>query len=230
MQNLTHSETVAEIAPALVAAQAQIGGGVRKDSSNPHFKSSYASLEAVTAAVVPELTKQGISLLGSQKRDENGAVVVSTTLLHKSGEWLSASVEMPPGRGDAQAVGSALTYGRRYGLMALMGLAPEDDDGNAASSGGNPRAQQPAANGNGKSQNASGNGSSSGSGSGSGSGSNSGSDKDRIIERINKAPDMDTLARADEWARNNVSDEQDLNEVLKAIEVRSSQLGKEDAA
>ena len=121
-----------DLAAALVRAQASMGAAV-KDSKNPHFRSSYASLAAVIHAVVPALNAQGIAVLQMPHIDEE-VVQLTTTLLHTSGQMLSSTVATPMGKKqDAQAVGSAITYLRRYALQSIMGLPVEDDDGNAAS-------------------------------------------------------------------------------------------------
>lgn len=121
-----------DLAAALVRAQTHMGAAV-KDSKNPHFRSSYASLTAVIHAVVPVLNAQGIAVLQMPHIDEE-VVQLTTTLLHTSGQMISSTVGTPMGKKkDAQAVGSAITYLRRYSLQSIMGLPVEDDDGNAAS-------------------------------------------------------------------------------------------------
>jgi len=121
-----------DLAAALVRAQTNMGAAV-KDSKNPHFRSSYASLAAVIHAVVPVLNEQGIAVLQMPHHDEQ-VVQLTTVLLHTSGQMVSSTVGTPLGkRQDAQAVGSAITYLRRYSLQSIMGLPVEDDDGNAAS-------------------------------------------------------------------------------------------------
>ncbi|QDK01347.1 ssDNA binding protein [Microbacterium phage WaterT] len=101
------------------------------DSTNPAFKSKYASLGAVTKAVIPKLTEHGFAFsVGSFV--ENGLLVVDAHLIHESGE--SRSLQFPITETLPQKVGSAITYARRYALAALTGVvADEDDDGNAAS-------------------------------------------------------------------------------------------------
>ena len=119
------------IATALVKAQREFGPAL-KTSTNPHFRSKYASLDACIEAVLDALNNNGIYLM--QLTDEHdGGVKVSTIFLHESGEQLSGgSLFMPATKHDAQGYGSALTYARRYSLMAACGIAPEDDDGNSA--------------------------------------------------------------------------------------------------
>jgi hypothetical protein len=116
---------------ALVSAQAEMDGA-RKDSKNPHFKSTYASLESVVDAIKPALEKHGLAFI-QKFHEATGGVAVETIILHKSGEQLSNGILMlPASKQDAQGYGSAITYARRYSLQSAFGIAPEDDDGNAA--------------------------------------------------------------------------------------------------
>jgi hypothetical protein len=120
-----------EIASALVKAQREFGPAL-KSSTNPHFRSKYADLSACIEAVITALNNQGIYLMQLTEEHEGG-VKVSTTFIHESGEQLSAgSLFMPAIKHDAQGYGSALSYARRYSLMAACSLATEDDDGNQA--------------------------------------------------------------------------------------------------
>jgi len=118
------------IAAALAAAQSEMGKAL-KDSTNPHFRSKYADLGNVMDACLPALNKNGIAVFQPVGRDDLG-VYVDTVLLHTSGEKLECRVPLIIGKNDMQGFGSAQTYARRYGLMAMAGIAPEDDDGNAA--------------------------------------------------------------------------------------------------
>lgn len=130
------------IAAALAAAQQEMGKAL-KDSTNPHFRSKYADLGNVMDACMPALNKHGISVFQPVGRDEHGTYV-DTVLLHTSGERLECRVPLILGKNDMQGFGSAQTYARRYGLMTMAGIAPEDDDGNAAaaSAKANPPRQQ----------------------------------------------------------------------------------------
>jgi hypothetical protein len=120
-----------EIASALVKAQREFGPAL-KSSTNPHFRSKYADLSACIEAVITALNNHGIYLMQLTEEHEGG-VKVSTTFIHESGEQLSAgSLFMPATKQDAQGFGSALSYARRYSLMAACSLATEDDDGNQA--------------------------------------------------------------------------------------------------
>jgi len=119
-----------EIATALVKAQRAFGPAL-KTSTNPHFKSRYADLSACVEAVIDGLNEAGIAMMQVTHDCDNG-VIVETMFIHESGETLSAGrLHVPAIKQDAQAYGSALTYARRYSLMAACGIAPEDDDGNA---------------------------------------------------------------------------------------------------
>lgn len=121
-----------EIAAAFLAAQKQFSPAL-KTNINPHFKSKYADLASCVDAVMDALNENGISLIQTTHPHDNG-VVVETLFIHESGEQLSGGkLYFPSVKGDAQGYMSALTYCRRGSLMAACGIAPEDDDGNAAS-------------------------------------------------------------------------------------------------
>lgn len=120
------------IASALVKAQKAFGPAL-KTNTNPHFRSKYADLSACVEAVIDALNANGIALIQQTHECESG-VIVETVFVHESGETLSSGkLHVPATKNDAQGYGSALTYARRYSLMAACGIAPEDDDGNAAS-------------------------------------------------------------------------------------------------
>jgi len=119
-----------EIASALVKAQKAFGPAL-KTSTNPHFKSRYADLSACVEAVIDGLNDNGIFLNQTSHECDDG-VTVETVFIHESGETFSAGkLHVPAAKSDPQGYGSALTYARRYSLMAACGIAPEDDDGNA---------------------------------------------------------------------------------------------------
>jgi len=120
------------IATALVKAQKAFGPAL-KTATNPHFRSRYADLSACVEAVVDALNDNGIYLLQKNYDCDNG-VMVETVFVHESGEMLECGiVHFPAVKHDPQGYASALTYARRYSLMAACGIAPEDDDGNAGS-------------------------------------------------------------------------------------------------
>jgi len=119
------------IATALAKAQANMGKAL-KQANNPHFRIKYADLGNVMDACLPALNEAGIALIQPTGEDEHGRYV-ETILIHgESGESLTCRVPLIVSKNDMQGYGSAVTYARRYGLMAMAGIAPEDDDGNAA--------------------------------------------------------------------------------------------------
>jgi len=121
-----------QIATALVKAQKAFGPAL-KTATNPHFKSRYADLAACVEAVMDGLNNNGIALIQQCSESDTG-VIVETVFIHESGEMLNCGkLHVPAVKHDPQGYGSALTYARRYSLMAACGIAPEDDDGNAAS-------------------------------------------------------------------------------------------------
>jgi len=120
------------IATALVKAQRAFGPAL-KSSINPHFRSKYADLSACVEAVIEGLNGAGIALIQRTSINDTG-VTVETVFVHESGEMMECGkLHVPAAKQDPQGYGSALTYARRYSLMAACGIAPEDDDGNAAS-------------------------------------------------------------------------------------------------
>ena len=124
--------TFSQIAAALVKAQKEFGPAL-KSSTNPHFRSRYADLAACVEAVIDALNANGIALTQRLTPSDNG-VIVETVFVHESGEVMNCGqLHVPASKHDPQGYGSALTYARRYSLMAACCIAPEDDDGNAGS-------------------------------------------------------------------------------------------------
>jgi len=122
-----------DVAKALIEAQ-KVLDNVAKDSDNPHFKSKYVSLAAVRDVVYPAFNEAGFSIMQYAVTLENGGLQVVTKLTHESGEEIVfEGPAVTLAKSDAQGVGSAITYLRRYNLLAIAGIAPEDDDGNSAS-------------------------------------------------------------------------------------------------
>lgn len=120
------------IAAAFVKAKRAFGPAL-KDKTNPHFRSKYADLGACIDAVEDALLANGIAFIQETSEDATG-VTVETVFLHETGETLRCGkLHVPASKQDPQGYGSALTYARRYSLTAACGIAPEDDDGNAAS-------------------------------------------------------------------------------------------------
>jgi hypothetical protein len=124
------SESIKELSSALAKAQAEMANP-KKNSSNPFFKSKYADLSEVINVSKPVLASHGLSIL-QLPGYQDGLVSVETVITHESGEYISSIMSLPPVKGDPQAVGSAVTYARRYALAAICGIAQEDDDGNEA--------------------------------------------------------------------------------------------------
>ena len=126
------SEHINELAEALAKAQGAIGHAA-KDSTNPHFKSKYADLSSIRDACSKALADNGIGVLQGPSTGDDGTVCVTTRLVHKSGQWVETTMCCRPVQPTAQAMGSVVTYLRRYSLAAMAGVAPDDDDGTAAS-------------------------------------------------------------------------------------------------
>lgn len=120
-----------KIAPAFVAAKKAFGPAL-KDKANPAFRSKYADLGACIDAVEDALLANGIAAYHESSLDDAG-ITIECVLLHESGETIrGGKLHVPAVKNDPQGFGSAMTYARRYSLMAVCGIAPEDDDGNAA--------------------------------------------------------------------------------------------------
>lgn len=126
-----HSDQLDQIATALSAAQSEIEG-VKKTEENPFFKSKYADLASVWDAIRGPFGRNGLSVF-QLPMSIDGMAVVWTKLLHKSGQFIEGATALKPTKGDPQGMGSAFTYARRYSLMGVAGVAPDDDDGNEAS-------------------------------------------------------------------------------------------------
>ena len=127
----TMSHSVSELAKSLSKAQSEMTM-VEAKSTNPFFNSKYASLASVLETALPALNKHGIATIqGSRYCTNTNGFYVTTTLMHSSGEWIKSEIRMPIGKKDAHGVGSAITYGRRYLLCAMAGIAQADDDGNS---------------------------------------------------------------------------------------------------
>ena len=122
------SETIGKLAEALAKAQGEIKPAAF-DAVNPHFKSRYATLGAITEACKEALSKHGLAVVQGTNASD-GRVTVETMLIHSSGEWIKSSLSMRAERDNAQGCGAVITYGRRYSLAAMVGIvADEDTDG-----------------------------------------------------------------------------------------------------
>lgn len=124
--------TTSEIAKAFIKAQKEFAPAL-KTATNPHFRSKYVNLEGCIEAVIDALHNNGIGLI-QKTHDCDDGVKVETVFMHESGETLSGGIlHIPASKIDPHGVMASLTYCRRGSLMAACGIAPEDDDGNAAS-------------------------------------------------------------------------------------------------
>ena len=141
--NIKHSETISELAKALVKFNARVGK-ISKDAKNPFFKNNYATLDNIIDEVRPILSEFGLNILQLPSSDGEH-IKISTLLMHESGEWLeSDGLTMKPVKNDPQGMGSAITYARRYALQSFLSLnTGEDDDGNNASQARKPQQQKP---------------------------------------------------------------------------------------
>lgn len=127
------------LAQALVAAQAEMPA-VPRDGTNPHFKNRYVTLDALLAKVRPVLNKHGLAVAQFPSADSEGRPTLVTLLVHESGDRLEYTAPLLLPKADPQGQGSAITYMRRYALAACLGISDQDDDdGNASSSGREPR-------------------------------------------------------------------------------------------
>lgn len=126
------SETMKELYTALAKAQGQIEGA-SKERENSHFKSKYADLASVWDAIRAPLSANGLCVVQLPEPSADGKMVLRTILAHSSGAQIETVYPLNPVAQTPQGYGSAITYARRYTLMAITGVAPEDDDGNAAS-------------------------------------------------------------------------------------------------
>jgi hypothetical protein len=132
MTEIKFSEQRNELFTALAKARKAFKPVIKR-SSNPFFKSKYADLAEILDATVDSLSDNGLSVLQLPSMDESGHVVITTVIGHSSGQWMEGSLPMPVSKADAQGTGSAITYGRRYALGALLNVASElDDDAEAA--------------------------------------------------------------------------------------------------
>lgn len=139
MNQPLQSEQVAKVVTALAKAQAKIHHA-KLDSKNPAFKSLYASLESVIDATKMILLDEGIVVIQQPMTDEHG-VLLATTLMHTSGEWIRSYLPVINEKNSCQSQGSGLTYSRRYALAAMTNIGQDDDDGQRASASHAPQVQ-----------------------------------------------------------------------------------------
>lgn len=131
---IEQSESIAALSKALTQVQGSVEGAV-KGKVNPAFKSKYADLTSVWEACREPLVMNGLSVVQFPGEMVDNRMTLTTQLSHESGEWMRCTLSIPLTKADAQGYGSAVTYARRYALAAVVGVCPEDDDGNAASRG-----------------------------------------------------------------------------------------------
>lgn len=129
---MTTSPETDKINAALVKAHAAMAP-VIADASNEFLKTKYATLGAVLKVVMPPLHAHGMTIIQGGDPSNDGGLLVTTRLIHESGQWLEMSCPAPLTKKDGHGLGSAITYARRYNLLAFAGVAQEDDDGNSAS-------------------------------------------------------------------------------------------------
>ncbi len=123
---MRHSESIDKISPALLAAQKETLP-VKKTATNPFYGSDYAPLDEILTVLMPIYNKHGLVIM----QDISPEGSISTFILHESGQWIQQDgLCMPLDKQTPQGAGIAVTYGRRYSLKAMVGLADEDDDGN----------------------------------------------------------------------------------------------------
>lgn len=129
----THSEHVDEIAPAWVAALNDLEDVQRAHTADTgSYRYKYADLQTATKQAREVLGRHGLGVHQEAHGADLGAIRVTTTVWHTSGQWIAADPLVMPAKGGPQDVGSAISYGRRYALMAFLGLATDDDDGAGA--------------------------------------------------------------------------------------------------
>lgn len=129
---MNQSEQINELAGALAKAQGEYTPAL-KDSANPYFKSKYANLCSIVKACQEPLSKNGLSISQATNKDESSTWVLTTTLMHSSGQWLKSQTPIITIKNDIQSFGSASTYARRYAWASIAGVTTdEDDDGEVA--------------------------------------------------------------------------------------------------
>jgi hypothetical protein len=137
---MRQSDQIAELAAALSKAQSEMTG-IKRNSVNSFFQSSYSDLETVLSSVRAALSKQGIAISQVLDFDPNFGTILETVLLHTSGQFLSSRVPLNAKANDAQTVGASITYYRRFSAMAICGIAAESEDDDGESLAG--RGQKP---------------------------------------------------------------------------------------
>ena len=124
------SDQINELHAALSKAQGAMSGA-HKGTDNPFFKSRYSDLASVMEAIRKPFADNGLSFIQAPSFGD-GRVSITTRIMHSSGQWYQSTLDVPVAKNDAQAVGSAISYGKRYGLQSMAGVPSVDDDGEAA--------------------------------------------------------------------------------------------------
>ena len=138
---MNKSDSIKELAAALAKAQGQMQSA-KKDVNNPFYKSKYADLASIVEAIKGPLSDNGLAYSQLTDVDDSG-VCVETILMHTSGEWICGKLKMPVAKAnDPQALGSSMTYCRRFALQAIVGLSAEDDDANKGADKTKPTIEQ----------------------------------------------------------------------------------------
>lgn len=135
---INKSESIKNLAIALAKFQGGMAT-VKAKAENTYFSSKYADIADLIEAYRKPLSEQGLSLT----QFPSGKNQIVNLLMHESGEFLEDIFEITPTKNDPQSLGSAITYGRRYSMGAILGIATEeDDDGNKASGNVNKEEEQ----------------------------------------------------------------------------------------
>ena len=145
---VNQSDTIGALAAALAKAQGSLNAAL-KDSKNPHLKNKYADLASIWNAAREPLAANELAVIQTTERDEGGQYLV-TTLAHSSGEWIRGHLSIGTDGANKgvnlnQALGSSISYMRRYALAAIVGVIQDDDDGNASSGNGHNQARRDSA-------------------------------------------------------------------------------------
>ncbi len=142
---MSQSELINELATALSKAQGEMQAAI-KDKLNPFYKSAYADLGSVWDAARPVLSKYGLAVIQTTELiSDRNQILLVTTLVHSSGQWIKSHIPLNPSKPDSQGVGAAITYLRRYSLSAIVGVVcDDDDDGEEAVGRGSKQAKTPA--------------------------------------------------------------------------------------
>lgn len=137
---IEHSDNIADLAKSLIKAQKEMGVVTKKATGQVgQQKYKYADLGDVLEVLIPTLNSNDMAFIQGCGGTSDGVAVVTSEIIHESGQWIRSSLSIRSARNDAQGMGSAITYARRYGATAMGGIAPEDDDGREASKPPAPR-------------------------------------------------------------------------------------------